>query len=351
MHERLANHFIVSTLALAAGTFLYGCATPADSSRIQTQSGVAGPGAASLQSPGEAATLQAASKGAANESIGTVLDARPAALINGKPLTWMELRPTISELAGAEALQEVALDRKINDALTAAGITITADDAAGERKLLLESLSDDPNVAIQLLNELRDRQKLGKVRFEALMRRNAALRAMVRGKVNVTEQSIRNMHELVHGPKRQPRIMVLPNLETAQAAINLMNSGVSFGDVAVEMSTDSSAARGGLLEPISNADPAYPEAIRQTLWTLNPGEVSGPVLIDDRYAVVMLVRRVAGTGVRLEDAKTSLERLVRIQQERLLMDQLARSLMSQTQVTVFDDVLHESWSKRGRGKP
>jgi len=35
------------------------------------------------------------------------------------------------------------------------------------------------------------------------------------------------------------------NAEMAQAAINLVTSGVSFSDVAVEMSADSSAARGG----------------------------------------------------------------------------------------------------------
>jgi parvulin-like peptidyl-prolyl isomerase len=172
---------------------------------------------------------------------------------------------------------------------------------------------------------------------------------MVRDNVRVTEQAVRNMHELMHGSKRQARLMVLPSLDAAQSAINLMNSGVSFGDVAVEMSIDSSAARGGLIEPISNADPTYPESIRQTLWTLNPGEVSGPVLIDDRYAVVMLVKRIAASGVKVEDAKPALERMVRIQQERVLMDQLARKLLSETQVTVFDDALHESWSKRGRG--
>ncbi|MEL7474069.1 MAG: hypothetical protein AAGK04_12195, partial [Planctomycetota bacterium] len=36
---------------------------------------------------------------------------RPPALLNGEPITWSELRPILAEAAGAEALQEVAIDR------------------------------------------------------------------------------------------------------------------------------------------------------------------------------------------------------------------------------------------------
>lgn len=278
----------------------------------------------------------------------TVVDARPAALVDGIAVGWGDLRPLLNELGGAEALYEVILDRALEGAAAEAGLAITPDDLAGERKLLLESLSDDANVAIRLLDELRERQKLGKVRFEALLRRNATMRRLVARDVNITEDNLRAMHEVVHGPKRQARIMVLPDLAAAQAAINLVNSGVSFADAAVEVSIDVSAARGGLLEPISEADPAYPEALRQTLYTLSPGAMSGPVLIDDRYAVAMLVKRLASDGIAFSEARPSLERIVRASQERLLMDQLARRLLADTAVTVFDAELNESWQRRKR---
>jgi hypothetical protein len=341
LRARTAAATIVILLASSGAPVLYGCAAGADSGTPALRAGIDG-------SERPETPPNSAQRSTAAQPVATVVDARPAALINGRPVTWGELRPALTDLAGAEALQELVLDRKVEDALKTAGLTITPDDAAAERRLLLESLSDDPNHAIRLLDELRDRQRLGRVRFDALMMRNAALRALVRNNVRITEEAMRNMHELVHGPKRQARLMVLPNLEAAQAAINLVNSGISFADVAVEMSIDSSAPRGGLLEPISQVDPAYPESIRQTLYTLNPGEMSGPVLIDDRYAVVMLVRRIAGDGIRLQDARPALERMVRVQQERLLMDQLARSLLSDTQVTVFDDVLHEAWTRKRR---
>jgi len=285
---------------------------------------------------------------AKGEPVATIVDARPAALVNGLAVNWGELRPLLNELAGAEALQEIVLDRKLAESIPLAGITITEDDVAREKKLLLESLHDDPNQALRLLDELRDRQRLGQVRFHALMRRNAGLRALVKANVVISPEALRNMHDALHGPKRQARLMVFADLESAQAAINLVNSGVNFSDVAVEMSIDSSAPRGGLLEPISPSDPRYPQALRHTLSTLEPGHLSGPVLLDHRYAVIMLVKRIAGDGLTIEDTRPTLERLVRLHQEQLLMNQIARHMLLDAAISVFDEELHESWKRRGR---
>jgi parvulin-like peptidyl-prolyl isomerase len=370
-------------LAVLAACFLYGCEAVQDSTGLRPAAGEPDETLASLSGDGNGADFSSVSRpplasptslriaqstparsgadrslvvtplpqqstggsGDQSSAVATVIDARPAAMIDGKSVTWGELRPILNDLAGADALREYILDTKITKAMAEAGITVGNDDIAAERKMLLENLSDDPNTAIRLLDELRDRQNLGRARFESQLRRNAGLRAMVRSQVKINEDSIRSMHDIVHGPKRQARIMVLPDLSTAQAAINLVNSGASFADVAVEMSTDTSAARGGLLEPISQSDPNYPESLRQTIFSLNPGQMSGPVLVDDKYAVVFMVKRLAADGVTLDDSRPALERLVRISQERLLMDQLARRLSLDTAVTVFDEELNESWQR------
>jgi len=342
-------------LAAALGAFsflLYGCTTAQDSPHSGTsarnspnQAFRTDQSASDLSTP---ISLVDSPRLAKPEPVSTVVDARPAALVNGMPVTWGELRPLLNELAGAEALQEIVLDRKLAEFLPQAGISITEDDIAREKKLLLESLNDDPNVAMRLLDELRERQRLGKTRFEALMRRNAGLRALVQANVVVSPDAVRNMHDTVHGPKRQARLMLFADLEAAQSAINLVNSGVSFNDVAAEMSIDSSAPRGGLLEPISQSDPNYPEALRQTLFTLEPGKMSGPVLIDNKYAVIMLVKRIAGDAMSLDEARPSLERLVRLNHERLLMDQIARHMLQDSAISVFDEELHESWKRRGK---
>lgn len=284
------------------------------------------------------------------EPAATVVDARPAALIDGRSITWGELRAMLSEIGGAQALREVALDRAVERMVAEAGITITPIDLDAERVLLRETLHDDPDVSLRLLNELRARQGLGPVRFNALMYRNAALRALVRDRVTVNDAAVQRMHDVLHGPKRQARLMVLPTLPAAKQAIDRLENGHFFGDVAVELSTDASATRGGLLEPISRSDASYPDALRGALWNLHVGEFSSPILLNDQYALLMLVREIEGDGVRLEAVRSEMQQRVRRQQERLLMDQLAREIIQNLSVTIFDDSLRESWRmSRGRG--
>ncbi len=316
------------TATVAGG--LFACAGPADSAGRQ----------APWESPGD------------NElTIATYIDARPAALVDGRVVQWGELRPLLNEAAGATILQEVILDRMLQTKLDRIGITINDNDLDRERQLFFETLSPDPDVAARLARELRARQGLGRQRLNRLLRRNAGLRAMVRDQVVISEESVFLTYEVQHGPTRRARLMVLPTLASAQAAIDRVTAGDFFGDVAVEVSTDASAARGGLLARISRVDPTYPEAMREALWVLEPGAISAPILLSREYAVLMLVEEVDGDGVSLKEVRSGIERQVRLTQERLLMDQEARRLLSDASVTIIDAALKESWDFSPRKRP
>lgn len=334
MRAHLSHRCILSLLLLWAGQLLYGCHGAADSRQSR---------AGTTATPQPQRVIQEGP-----QPVATLIDARPAAMVNGKTVTWGELRPALNEMAGGQALQDLILDRKINELLAGSRLTIAEDDVAAERKALLESLSADPNIAMAMLDDWRDRQNMGRIRFEALMRRNAGLRTLVRKNVKITEQSLREMREMVHGEKRQGRMISVPDLKTAESAINLIKGGTTFADAAAQMSTDSSAARSGLLDPISRVDPACPEAVRQALWTLNPGEMSGPLQVGDHYVIVMLVKRIAGDGIAMEEARPALERLARMSQEQVLMDQLSRTILADTSVNIFDESLNESWARNKR---
>ena len=276
----------------------------------------------------------------------TMVDARPAALVEGRIVDWGELQPLLNEAAGSDVLAEVILDRMLSRELKDAGISITAEDVDAERALFYETLSDDPDVAARLARQVRARQGLGPTRLDRLLKRNAALRALVRDRVEINDEAVRRMYDIVHGPKRQARLIIAPTLNDAQAAINRANAGELFADVAVDVSTDSSAARGGLLEPISRADASYPQAMREALWALVPGELSRPVFLSDNYAVLSLVRVVDGDGADFYAVRPDLERLVRLNQERILMDELARRLLTEASVTIIDNKIKWSWDSR-----
>jgi parvulin-like peptidyl-prolyl isomerase len=276
----------------------------------------------------------------------TMVDARPAALVEGRIVDWGELQPLLNEAAGADVLAEVILDRMLEAELDDAGILITDQDVDAERALFYSTLSDDPDVAARLARQVRARQGLGPLRMDELLKRNAALRALVRDQVEINDEAVRRMYEIIHGAKRQARLIVVPTLNDAQAAINRVAAGELFADVAVEVSTDTSAARGGLLEPISRADASYPQAMREALWALVPGELSRPVFLSDRYAVLSLVRVVDGDGADFSAVRPDLERLARLNQERILMDDLTRRLLTEANVTIIDNEVKWSWDSR-----
>ena len=276
----------------------------------------------------------------------TFIDARPAALINGKVVQWSELRPLLNEAAGATVLQEVILDRMLADELNRSGVAIHPDEVDRERELFYATLDPDPDVAVRLARELRARQGLGPRRLDRLLRRNAGLRALVAEDVVVSEDAVVRTYRILHGPTARARLIVVPTLAAAQAAYNRIKAGDFFGEVAVEVSTDVSAARGGMLSPISPDDPTYPEVMRDTLSALKPGEVSSPIFLSRQYALLMLVEQLDGDGVELADERSRIEQQVRLNQERLLMDMEARRLLSQATVTIIDAALQDAWDAR-----
>lgn len=280
----------------------------------------------------------------------TRIDATPAALVNGKLVEWGEMRAALTEAAGATVLQEIVDDRLVAAAAERAGLSIGTAEVEAERRFFYRSLADDPDQAVRLAQQLRERQGLGRTRFARLLLRTATLRALVRDQVTVNDESVQRMHESIHGPKRQGRLIVVASLAGADAVTQRLGSGEAFADVAVEVSTDASAARGGLLEPISRVDPRYPEVLRQALWSLEPGGISNPVLLENGYAIVALLREIDGDGTELADDRERLEELVRLEQERILMDRLLRQLRTGVAVTVIDEALQESWEWRQRSR-
>jgi parvulin-like peptidyl-prolyl isomerase len=330
-HSNRSSGYLFGRIAAAwpatAVALLYGCAAAPDSAR-------------GGQEPAPTAERPL------GEPVATFVDARPAALVNGRQILWGDLRPALSDLAGAAALRETLLDRRLAELARDAGISVTDDDVAAEQQTLLATLSDDPATALRLLDELRARQALGRVRYDALLRRNAIMRALVRDRVEVDEPAIARLFDAMHGPKRQVRLLVTADLVDAQAARRDIEAGSFFGDVAAERSTDSSAARGGLLAPVSRADPTYPAALQEAIWSLAaPGATSAPVLLENGYAIVQLVREIPADGATLEPEREKLARLVRLAREREQMDALARRILADAHVVIFDDELRESWER------
>ena len=271
---------------------------------------------------------------------------RPPALWDGSAVTWEELRPLLAERAGASILEELFLERQLDRMLVARKKILSQELLDAEERELLTNLADDPTRALVLLNDLRAAQGLGEKRWKSLLKRNAAMRLLVQEDVKVTPEAIEAVIDAEHGARRQCRVMALPDLDRCAKARMRLDAGEPFGEVAADMSTDRSAARGGLVLPVSRLDPSWPSSFRQTLWSLQKGKVSSPVLIDNAYVFIRFEDEIAGDAEKAQQARSGADRAVRRGQERILMENLAKQLrQAQRNVTIFDDSLLDGWTR------
>lgn len=278
-----------------------------------------------------------------------------AAIVDNRPVPWAELRPALAEAAGAEVLGEVILDRLLDAELAARNLSVTREDIDAERRGLVEALTRDAradaNDAERLIERLRRSRGLGDARFAAQLARTAGLRRLVAGTVTVTDEEVRAAHAMRHGPAFRTRVIVVPEEREAARLWSELNEvkdglGARFTEAAAARSRDPSSARGGLLGPISPADPTFPAVVRRAVATQPPGAL-GPVLaVDNGYAILLVEERIEGDGAAFESVEAALRAELMRRRERLAMDELARRLLARANITVLDPGLRWSWEGR-----
>jgi parvulin-like peptidyl-prolyl isomerase len=279
------------------------------------------------------------------------LDSTPAAYLNGKAVTQAELYRALAPAHGGEALAEILLDRAVKQRLQQETITLDQADLDAEKQRLLTSLNADPDQAARLLREMRDQRGLDEKRFEGMLRRNAGLRALIRDQVTINDAAINQAYALRYGKRYRVRLITTGNLDALTRARRQVLSGASFTDLAINLSTDISASQGGLLSPISPADPTYPKAIRDALPKLAPdtnaSRLSSAIALDQGYALLWLEGiETPDNPPTLDAARVELEAAVRSDLERIRMRQLARTLIEQTDIVVLDPLLDKAWKRQ-----
>ncbi len=299
-------------------------------------------GCATGDHPGLAGNQQHQTRGTAIQAERTADRSAVVAYVDGTAIRRSALWPGLVEAAGQTVLDEVVLDRLLTERFAAQGRTLTGADVAAELSALSESLSDDPDEAARLLNELRRRRGLGDDRFDRLLRRNAMLRQLVADEVAVSDAQAQRLYDRRYGPRYRVRLFTADSARAAQRLRARALAGEPFGELAARHSTDASAAQGGLLSPISPLDPTYPQAVRDALPKLDPATERGlsPVIaLEGGFAVLKLEEVQEAQAVPFEEVKENLRRAARRQGERLRMEQLANALREGADVLVLDPAL------------
>jgi parvulin-like peptidyl-prolyl isomerase len=249
-----------------------------------------------------------------------------------------DILPSLIEIAGNEVIEDYVLRIALERELNVQALKITSSDINAEEFLLHSVYADLPKESVEKILKQRG---YGPERKQNLLWRNASLRKLVASDVQVTEASIRRMYEIIHGASYPARIIVTTTHEEANEIFNQLQKGVSFIDLATNFSIDSSASRGGLVEPIPIADPLWPEPIRTALATTPVGEFTTPIFIGDRWILVLVTGTSVTSDIPLKEVRGQMKQLAKLAQERFLMEELADKLQTRQSVTFFNDALEQ----------
>lgn len=281
-----------------------------------------------------------------------------AAIIAGKPLQVAELDAALMEAAGGLVLEEAVLDAAIAGRLALAGVQVLPADIERERLSLVESLRDEAGASDEqagvLLEGVRRSRGLGPVRFEALLRRNAGLRALV-GELPPPEAAdVKRAMAIEFGPRCRARVLTVESPAEANT-IRLRLSQVEkpehlavlFAGEAAAHSTDSARNAGGLLVNVSPDEPGVSGALRPALQTLEPGRVSEVLGVERGYSLVLVESRTQGREPTAAE-RTKVEAKLRQRMARVAMDRLAREMLDEAKPIILDASLRWSWENPPR---
>ena len=258
------------------------------------------------------------------------------ALVGSTRVRRDDLWSPLVEIGGKTAMYDLILSVAIESELLERGLEITSQDIASERSLLATTV---PQVQQGVFDDILETRGFGPHRRSQLLFRNAALRKLISFDVKVSDDATRRMFSIIHGVSYPASVIVVPTLEQATEIKSKLLAGESFSTIAIDSSIDSSASRGGTVDPISVADPVWPSAIRDVVPNLVQGEISNPILIDNKWVVVTVTGTPINSAVEFKDVEPEMRRLAKLAQERFLMSQLATSLVEQHAPTLFDDDL------------
>jgi peptidyl-prolyl cis-trans isomerase C len=196
--------------------------------------------------------------------------------------------------------------------------------------------------AERILRTVLARRGVSLDEFRLTAYRNAYLRRLATPLVEpgITDDALKVEFDRIYGPKVQIRHIQLSDSNAISTALQALDKGADFLDLARQISQNvDSAPEGGLLTPFSRLDPNVPAEIREAAFGLEIGKVSGPIRIDGWTQIVRLEKRLPAEPVEYAKVIADVRRSLTDQLVRQKMQQLLRNMLQSASIQVYDGEL------------
>lgn len=276
-------------------------------------------------------------------------------IVNGRPITRADFTEKLIESHGLALAEQLILTIAARQRAEEMALTVTDrdvrqahDDALRRLALPLDADPDAPldagalDEAKLLLDEFLQAKNISRLEWNLRMEQNAILRKIAEAEVDrltLSEDLLRDEYEMTYGPRVQIRHIQLSSRQKVAEVRRQLAAGEDFELVARKFSENQiTAARGGLMPPISRLDPAVTPLIRETAFSLNPGQVASPVHEGNWFHILKLERKFPPSNIPFENADQELLR-------HKLRDRLVRSRHEDLEAELFQsatvDIRHE----------
>jgi foldase protein PrsA len=273
-------------------------------------------------------------------------DGDAVATVNGRPISKRKMAEILWDAHGLAIMQQLIVLELAKDQTAHQNIKVTQADIDREFQRALVALAPEAgtqNAAAadkmrqEALDLLLQKKGISLAEFKLGMERNAHLRKLVEKDLRVDEPTLREEFARLYGEKVEVRSIQVNEVNALQEALNLLEKGTDFAEVAKRVSQESEAAqRGGLLEPFTFNDDNIAPVLREAAFALRPGEVTKPIKVGRWWFVWRLERRIPPADVRFEDVRTQVEQQLRDRVEPDEMNRLVTELFRKAEIRVLD---------------
>jgi hypothetical protein len=241
----------------------------------------------------------------------------PIAIINGEVVTRQQLADECVARNGTEILETLIARRLIEQAMRAKKIEVTA----AEIDMEIDNVAwKTAQVTREVwLRNLDKERGISPARYARdIIYPTLALKKLAQGRVQVTEQDIKEAFETNYGPKLRCRLIMCQNIHAANEIWNeLRKNPGGFEKLAKNRSMDSSTRAAGGMLPDALARHAYPRTVSDAAFAQlvdgdpkdsNPshkpkdGDITGPIQVEkDAWIIMKREEMLPGRSASLKD--------------------------------------------------
>ena len=265
-----------------------------------------------------------------------------AAIVNRQSIPMQRFDEACVKRHGVQILEGEINRKLIENALAAARLQVAQADIDAEINRAADyygfvTADGKPNVQEWMKSVLTEDNVTFEMYVHDAIWPSVALKKLVAGKVQVTDDDLKKGFESNYGPRAEVLAVVLSSQRTAQEVWDLARNNPSeqfFGELAHQYSVEpSSKSNFGKVPPLRSHG-GQPN-LEKAAFDLKPGDISGIIEINGQFVILKSQGRTTPVVLDFNAVKGELYKDILEKKQRIAMDRHLSTMVADAQISNF----------------